>query len=122
MTDYVKAYNDKTSPYYSKAHELVNWADKDTYVVDGVIRWVNNDNVPPLEILELLYYKADVVFDITASCRANHDDMIKAVTRYRETRANMTEANLIEEAFERQAAFGKGVTVVDVITGEEYVT
>lgn len=122
MTDYVKAYDDKTDCHYSRARELVAWADKDTYVVDGVIRWSLNDRVPPLDILDLFYFKSDIVFDLDASCKALDEETSKFIAEYRDRRANMTEEQLAEEAFERRAAFGEGQEVVNIITGEVFNT
>lgn len=41
---------------------------------------------------------------------------------YREARANMTDEQRAEEAYEMRAAFGPGETVVDIFTGERFYT
>ena len=122
MTDYVKAYNDKTNHNHNRAHELIAWADKDTYVVDGVLRWSLNDRVPPLDILDLFAEFKPVEFDLDASCKALDEETSRFIAEYRERRANMTEEQLAEEAFERRAAFGEGQEVVNIITGEVFNT
>jgi hypothetical protein len=44
------------------------------------------------------------------------------IADYRAARANMTDEQRAEEAFEMRAAFGPGETVVDVFTGERFYT
>ena len=100
----------------------MNWADKDTHVVDGVIRWNTNDHVPPMDILDLFAEFKPVKFNLDASCKALDEDTARDIAAYKEQRANMTHDQFIEEAYESRAAFGKGVKVKNIITGEEYVT
>lgn len=112
MTDYVKAYNDKMHSGHARAHELVAWAVRDTYVVDGVIRWHLNDRVPPLEVLDLFDQTHTVVFDFSASYKALGEEIANIVTEYNEVTANKPEDQSVEEAFERR--------VVDIVTGVRY--
>lgn len=46
----------------------------------------------------------------------------KFIDDYRKARSNMSEEAKAEEAYERRAAFGPGVEVIDCLTGERYKT
>lgn len=50
------------------------------------------------------------------------DKTRKAIEAYRAARAKMTDEDRAEEDYERRAAFGSGVEVVNVLTGERFRT
>lgn len=88
-----------------------------TYPQDGVLYWATNDRPVPPDVFR------DALCEPTAKQVAAHDAAIQAaLAAYREARRNISPEQAAEEAFERRAAFGAGVEIVDIITGERHVT
>ena len=82
---------------------------------DGVCRWKSNNNVLPAECREKLSYTPyRDLFDEEACKAADEKETAEAIEAYRKNRREIT----FEERMEMQAAFGKGTTVVDCISGE----
>jgi hypothetical protein len=92
-----------------------------TYTDDnGIIRWKSNDQIPFADKLEefgLSSYEIKVHTDL-------RNNEVSAFIRdvYIPARENMTEEQKAEEAAERRAAFGPGEEVINVITGERFIT
>lgn len=107
---------------HEKARLLEDF-NSNTYFDDDAIRWTSSGNAVPEDIM---YFWRDegLVGDteIEATERARSDDLTSTIANYRKARANMTEEQKAEEAYERRSAFGPGETVVDIITGERYTT
>ena len=81
---------------------------------DGICRWKSNNRVLPAECREKLSYSPyRDLFDEDACKVADEKETAEALEAYRTTRRT-TE----EERMEMRAAFGEGVTVVDIISGE----
>lgn len=95
---------------YDKARR--HWDRGEHTVTDGVVRWNSNSRVPPQDILED-WAELGLPFDIEASAAARDAELADFLADYR---ANPPEPTR-EEMFEMQAAFGKGATVVNAITG-----
>jgi hypothetical protein len=89
----------------------------DAYVEQsGIARWKSNDAVPPQECLEQL--KAlGLVFNMHMSQFARDIETAAFIREYRKSQASRPVS--AEERFEMEAAFGKGATVVNVITGRK---
>lgn len=86
-----------------------------SYEKDGVLHWVSNDAVVPLDVFE------DAYVEPPAGQRAARDAEVDAFcAEYRRQRANHRPSE--EEMFEMRAAFGPGQEVVDVITGQKFRT
>ena len=83
---------------------------------DGVVRWKSNNRVMPSDcrvVLSKTAYRD--LFDEEASKAAEEAETAAFLQSYRKRQANRRIS--AEERYEMQAAFGKGATVVDVITG-----
>lgn len=84
---------------------------------DGVVRWRSNNKVMPKHCREILSHTAyRSLYDEEASAEAEDAETIAFFQKYRESRRNHKVS--AEERAEMTAAFGKGATVVDVITGQ----
>lgn len=67
------------------------------------------------DMLEKLTYVTDAV-DTEATTKAREEEVAKSLEEYRRNARPATE----EELDEMRAAFGRGKTVVNIITGQEY--
>ena len=84
---------------------------------DGVVRWNSNGRVMPKDCREILSHTAyRSLYDEEASAAAEDEETTAFFQSYRESRRNHKVS--AEERAEMMAAFGKGATVVDVITGQ----
>ncbi len=89
----------------------------DTYPKDGVLYWASNDRPVPPDIFR------DALCEVgVAQIEADRQHTQAALAAYREARRNISPEQAAEEAFERRAAFGPGVEVVDIITGERHIS
>lgn len=93
--------------------------DEATLGPDEVLRWNESGNVVPLDVMEECY---TLPVNADAHKAARDAELAEVVARYRDWRANMTDEERAEEAFEMLAAFGPGETVVDIVTGETFET
>jgi len=97
--------------------------NSNTYYDGDAVRWKSSKNAVPEDIM--YFWRDDGLVgdtEVAATEAARSDDLDKAITGYRWARANMTEEQKAEEAYERRAAFGEGERVINVFTGEEYIT
>lgn len=92
--------------HHSRAYSLDN---------GKVWRWCSNDRVIPIDVIGL--YKIDC--DIKAHKEAYDKEISEFLKEYRESRNNGPSD---EERAEARAAHGPGVTLVDVFTGQEWIT
>lgn len=126
MTSFVKDLKeDNTNPCVRRvavdAFDRV--CDRDGFTVtDGVMRWDSNNAVPPVEWVELAAWVFPDEVDVQKCTRAREVDMDRAIAAYREGRRNMTTEQRMEERMAARAAHGPGVELVDIFTGETYVT
>ena len=99
------------------------FAKNDHRIEDGVLLWNTNDRSPMNDMttrwLELGLITQEVV-DATEIARDEQNAAFFA--DYKVARANRTPEQIAEEQFEMRAAFGPGVEVVNVITGERTVS
>lgn len=94
----------------------VNEADKNAIVDDtGVIRWKSNNRCLMDDFCEILEY-ANYPFSRTNTAEARNIEVKKEIEELRKSAHNPSE----EELGEMRNAFGEGVTVVNVITGQKY--
>ena len=87
-------------------------------VIDGVVRWKSNGRVPPGECLQKLALEG-VEFDPSLTLAAHDAEVRTTLGRYSAAQAARTPEQIAEDNAEIRAAFGPGVTVVDVITGKK---
>jgi hypothetical protein len=88
----------------------------DTIVTNGIPRWPSNNNVPPQDLLDL-WNHIGKPFNYELATETLANEISETLRQYKISRMNYTPG--LEELYEMQAAFGKGVTVQDVITGKE---
>ena len=101
--------------FHKDAIRVANQFETDAYVINGVVRWKSNNNVPPKEVLELWDY-LNKDFSFNASMHAQENDTREFIKQYKKQQRNKTYSE--EELHEMKSAFGEGTTVVDIITGE----
>jgi hypothetical protein len=99
-------YHKGATPHPSLAYTLKSEDYK-------IIRWASNDAVVPNDIMEKLEWPHK---EAMKTARAKQTQA--AINSYIESQSNRTPDQLAEEAYEMRAAFGKGVKVVNVFTGE----
>lgn len=82
---------------------------------DGVVRWTSNNRVMPKDCREILSHTAyRDLFSEDASRAAEEAETAAFLESYRKNYKGPSE----EEKAEMRAAFGTGITVCDIITGE----
>ena len=82
-----------------------------------ILRWDSNDAVVPGDII------AATDWPYADEMNAARDaQLAEFAAAYREARRHISPEQRAEEAFERRAAFGEGETVVDIISGERFIT
>lgn len=87
----------------------------------GVWRWKEVHRVPPQEFLDAW----DLDPETMAKCKAaNEADLDRFLAEYRKAQAEYkpTPEEIAEHQFELRAAFGPGVNVTNVVTGQKYTT
>ncbi len=83
----------------------------------GVYRWKTNDHVPPIECMEGQGLDQDLI----DACQIVREmEQAEFLADYIENMHGRAPAQ--EEMFERRAAFGRGKTIVNVITSQKYNT
>lgn len=86
---------------------------------DCVRRWHSNNRCVPSDIMTALFNAGRVTEQIMLATRETEDKETAALLRrYVASRGARTKEQIEEENFEIRAAFGPGVKVVNVITGE----
>lgn len=101
-------------PFRADAERLAQQFDTMTYKVDGIIRWKTNNAVPPQDVLDF-WKHIGKRFNMAKSIAARNREEKEAIENYKRNQRPPTQ----EQLYEMQAAFGKGTTVVDVITGRK---
>ena len=82
---------------------------------DGVVRWTSNNRVMPKDCREILSHTVyRDLYSEDASRAAEEAETAAFLDSYRKSYKGPSE----EECMEMEAAFGKGATVVNVITGK----
>ena len=94
----------------------VNEANSNATVDDmGVIRWKSNNRCLMDDFCEILEY-ANYPFSRTNTAEARHIEVQKDIEEMRKNTHKPSE----EELCEMRNAFGEGVTIVNVLTGQKY--
>ena len=87
----------------------------------GVVRYESNEAAPPEEVCQA-WAELGLPVDLALQAEAREADLVAVVADYREARATWTPEARAEHAWELRAAFGPGVEVVDILTGERTLT
>lgn len=115
--DYIKGLGfEKSHPFRERADKLIEEFDTETTKEHGVIRWKSNGAIPPKDILEF-WKHIGKEFDYELCIETQDKENAEFLKQYREREANRKPSQ--EEMFEMEAAFGKGATVVNAITGRK---
>lgn len=101
-------------PFRRQAEDLAVKFDRDTYKVDGVLRWKSNNLVPPQDCLDF-WKHIGKKFNMSKSTAARERDNKAFLKNYSRNQRPVS----AEQRNEMIGAFGKGTTVVDVLTGRK---
>jgi hypothetical protein len=92
---------------------------KEIYVTNGVVRWKSNDQVPFDDMLTKLFENGNILKqEVTKSNLIRQKEQTAFLESYRKNYNGPSD----EERFEARAAFGSGVELVNVITGDKWTT
>lgn len=87
-------------------------------IENNVIRWKSNNNIPPKTILySFLHLNYVTEYDVENSLKVYQIEMEQKLKEYKEMMKTYIYSD--EELYEMKAAFGKGTTVVNVISGSK---
>lgn len=81
--------------------------------ISGAAFWASNGNFLPSDVCEKLSY-TDFPFSLEETAKAREEQTAAFLEDYRKNHRTSE-----EERMEMQAAFGKGTTVVDIISGQK---
>jgi hypothetical protein len=121
VSDYIRDYQGDREPFRSRAVDLAAKLRTAAAYNGGVGRWLSNGNAMPEDCAMFAEFLGLPV-KIEQQRKAIAEEARASFDVYRAARANMTAEQRAEEAAERRAAFGPGVEVVDVLTGETFRT
>ena len=119
MTRFAREWNGELGAFWQKnAHEeaarLLAQRDNIEVDEDGAAKWKNNGSYLPADVVEKLIFAGADFFSAEATAAKREAQTAEFLGNYR--RSHRTTA---EERTEMEAAFGKGTTVVNIITGEK---
>ncbi|WP_274940933.1 hypothetical protein [Chordicoccus furentiruminis] len=119
MTRFAREWNGELGAFWQKnAHEeaarLLAQRDNIEVDEDGAAKWKNNGSYLPADVVEKLIFAGADFFSEEATAAKRKAQTTEFLGNYR--RSHRTTA---EERTEMEAAFGKGTTVVNIITGEK---
>lgn len=117
--DYIRGLENNAPLYLRESSKrLEKQFETDAYVVEGIVRWKSNDNIPPTDILEF-WDHIGKSFDLEKSKSLDEEESTKFLEEYRKSQENRQYSE--EELFEMRAAFGEGETVINVFTGKKTI-
>lgn len=119
MTRFAREWNGELGVFWQKnAHEeaarLLAQRDNIEVDEDGAAKWRSNGSYLPADVVEKLIFAGADFFSEEATAAKRKAQTTEFLGNYR--RNHRTTA---EERTEMEAAFGKGTTVVNIITGEK---
>ena len=119
MTRFAREWNGELGAFWQKnAHEEAErlLAQRDNIEVeeDGAAKWKSNGSYLPVDVVEKLIFAGAHFFSAEATAAKRDAQTAEFLGNYR--RNHRTTA---EERTEMEAAFGKGATVVNILTGEK---
>ena len=120
MTDYV-ANLGKDGWQRNEALDLARNLRTEATITDGVIKWNATGSVPPEDLVALAVYMGMPV-DVAACDAERSRELSLLIEQYRRSMANRTIEEIEEQRAAARAAHGRGVTLVNVLTGEKYTT
>ena len=119
MTRFAREWNGELGAFWQKnAHEeaarLLAQRDNIEVEEDGAAKWKSNGSYLPADVVEKLIFAGADFFSAEATAAKREAQTTEFLQNYR--RSHRTTA---EERTEMEVAFGKGTTVVNIITGEK---
>ena len=119
MTRFAREWNGELGAFWQKnAHEeaarLLAQRDNIEVEEDGAAKWKSSGSYLPADVVEKLTFAGADFFSAEATAAKREAQTAGFLGNYR--RNHRTTA---EERMEMEAAFGKGTTVVNIITGEK---
>lgn len=102
---------DYTNPAFLKTQMRVD--------AHGIYRWKIGNQVPPSVFLNRLGLTPG---EMKAHAAAGEVDMEEFAAEYRRRQSERSPAEIAEEKAEARTAHGPGVELVNVFTGEHYIT
>ena len=119
MTRFAREWNGELGAFWQKnAHEeaarLLAQRGNIEVEEDGAAKWKSNGSYLPADVVEKLIFAGADFFSEEATAAKRKAQTTEFLGNYR--RNHRTTA---EERTEMEAAFGKGTTVVNIITGEK---
>ena len=119
MTRFAREWNGELGAFWQRnAHEeaarLLAQRDNIEVEEDGAAKWISSGNYLPADVVEKLTFAGADFFSAEATAAKREAQTAAFLEDYR--RNHRTTA---EERMEMEAAFGKGTTVVNIITGEK---
>lgn len=117
MNEYIRKYtNPRHELDQSDADKVAKRLREDAVIEDGVIRWKSNGNVLFDDLTEFAAFLGLPV-DREKTRLARDTQIDRSLSEYRKREADRQPSD--EELFEMEAAFGKGATVENIITGQK---
>lgn len=114
MNTYIRGLMYQTGhPLREQSNRLSEKFKTDVYKEQGVLRWKSNRRVPPQDILEFWKHVGHR-FDIAKTTAAGKREYRAFMEQYTK---NQTKQATQEQRNTMIGAFGKGETVIDVLTG-----
>ena len=119
MTRFAREWNGKLGAFWQKnAHEeaarLLAQRDNIEVEEDGAAKWKSNGSYLPADVVEKLTFAGADFFSAEATAAKREAQTAEFLGNYRQNHRTTA-----EERAEMEAAFGKGTTVVNIITGEK---
>ena len=108
------------------SYMLDKWNEGEVRFVDGAVGWIMQDGeFRPLmsdAVAELhdAGYISSITVEATAIARDKYTQ--RTLAEYAEAQRNRTPEQIAEERYEARAAMGPGVEMVNIFTGEKYIT
>ena len=119
MTRFAREWNGELGAFWQKnAHEeaarLLAQRDNIEVEEDGAAKWKSNGSYLPADVVEKLIFAGADFFSAEATAAKREAQTAEFLGNYRRNHKTTT-----EERMEMAAAFGKGTTVVNILTGEK---
>ena len=119
MTRFAREWNGELGAFWQKnAHEeaarLLAQRDNIEVEEDGAAKWRSNGSYLPADVVEKLIFAGADFFSEEATAAKREAQTAEFIGSYRRNHRTTT-----EERAEMEAAFGKGTTVVNIITGKK---
>lgn len=119
MTRFAREWNGELGAFWQKnAHEeaarLLAQRGNIEVEEDGAAKWKSNGSYLPADVVEKLIFAGAEFFSEEATAAKREAQTAEFLENYRRNRRTTA-----EERAEMEAAFGKGTTVVNIITGEK---